>query len=114
MIGVTPFYLQSRAGELVDNRVPSHGLNDAQMLGGEIAGHGGVRNLTNDELVRYGGPQGNDPISGYRDWAPGDVGDYPASLVHITGGHHRTAEIADRVRRGDMSPDTLIEFLIRE
>ncbi|TNM30562.1 RHS repeat-associated core domain-containing protein [Streptomyces sedi] len=106
------FYV--RAGELVDNRVPSHGLNDAQMLGGEIAGHGGVRNLSNDELIRIGGPQGNDPISGYRDWGPGDSINYPGSQVHITGGHHRTAEIAERVGRGEMTPDVLIEFLIRE
>ncbi|MEU4556713.1 hypothetical protein [Micromonospora violae] len=101
-----------RAGELVNNRFETHALNPHQMNGGEVAGHGGVRNLTNDELIMPGGPQGNDPIRGARDWGPGDCGCYPASRVYITGGHHRTAEIARRVRAGDMSPDTLIEFVI--
>ena len=105
------FYV--RAGELVDNRVETHGLNELQMLGGEEVGHGGVSNLTNDELIVPGGPQGNDPISGYRDWAPGDSGNYPASRIVITGGHHRTAEVVSRVLSGDMDPSTLIEFAIR-
>ncbi|MFD6712919.1 LamG-like jellyroll fold domain-containing protein [Micromonospora chalcea] len=101
-----------RAGELVNNRFETHALNPHQMNGGEIAGHGGVRNLTNDELIMPGGPQGDDPIRGARDWGPGDCGCYPASRVYITGGHHRTAEVARRVRAGEMSPDTLIEFVI--
>ncbi|MBS2546427.1 hypothetical protein KGQ19_06065 [Catenulispora sp. NL8] len=69
-----------RAGEMVDNRVETHGLNDLQMHGGEEVGHGGVRNLSNEDLLKPGGPQGNDPISGYRDWAPGDSGNFPGSL----------------------------------
>ncbi|MFC7534086.1 ricin-type beta-trefoil lectin domain protein, partial [Actinoplanes sp. GCM10030250] len=101
-----------RAGELVNNRFETHALNPHQMNGGETVGHGGVRNLTNDELIMPGGPQGNDPIRGARDWAPGDCGCYPASRVYITGGHHRTAEIARRVMAGEMSPDTIIEFVI--
>ncbi len=105
------FYV--RAGELVENRIASHPLTDAQMHGGEIVGHGGVRNLTNEELVRYGGPQGNDPVSGYRDWAKDDSIQYPGSQIHITGGHHRTAEIVRRISIGEFDPDTLIEFAIR-
>jgi hypothetical protein len=101
-----------RAGELVNNRFGTHALNPHQMNGGEIAGHGGVRNLTNAQLIARGGPQGNDPIRGARDWGPGDCGCYPASRVYVTGGHHRTAEIARRVGAGEMSPDTLIEFVI--
>ncbi|MEU4469314.1 DUF6531 domain-containing protein [Streptomyces sp. NPDC024017] len=105
------FYV--RAGELVDNRIASHPLTEAQMYGGEIAGHGGVRNLPNEDLTRFGGPQGNDPISGYRDWAPGDSVRFPGSQVHITGGHHRTAEIVRRIGSGEMDPDLLIEFALR-
>ncbi|MEV0639186.1 RHS repeat-associated core domain-containing protein [Streptomyces sp. NPDC050619] len=105
------FYV--RAGELVDNRIASHPLTEAQMYGGEMAGHGGVRNLPNEDLTRFGGPQGNDPISGYRDWAPGDSTRFPGSQIHITGGHHRTAEIVRRIGAGEMDPSLLIEFAIR-
>ncbi|MFF9981669.1 putative T7SS-secreted protein [Streptomyces erythrochromogenes] len=105
------FYV--RAGELVENRIASHPLTDAQMHGGEVVGHGGVRNMTNEELVRYGGPQGNDPVSGYRDWAKDDSIQYPGSQIHITGGHHRTAEIVRRISIGEFDPDTLVEFAIR-
>jgi hypothetical protein len=104
------FYV--RAGELVNNRVETHPINEFQMQGGETVGHGGVANLSNDELIMPGGPQGNDPIRGTRDWAPGDCGCYPASRVVITGGHHRTAEIARRVAAGEMSADILIEFVL--
>lgn len=102
----------ARAGELVNNRFETHPLNPDQMNGGDVVGHGGVRNLSNNDLTRPGGPQGSDPIRGARDWAPGDCSCYPASRIYITGGHHRTAEIARRVMVGDMSPDRLIEFVI--
>ncbi|MFE1589924.1 DUF6531 domain-containing protein [Streptomyces sp. NPDC058737] len=105
------FYV--RAGELVENRIASHPLTEAQMYGGEVAGHGGVRNLPNEDLTRFGGPQGNDPISGYRDWGPGDSPRFPGSQIHITGGHHRTAEIVRRIGAGEMDPELLIEFAIR-
>ncbi|MFG2649393.1 DUF6531 domain-containing protein [Streptomyces sp. NPDC048436] len=106
------FYV--RAGELVDNRIASHPLTDAQMHGGDVVGHGGVRNLPNEDLTRFGGPQGNDPISGYRDWGPGDSPRFPGSQVHITGGHHRTAEVVRRIGTGEMDPNLLIEFALRE
>jgi len=101
-----------RAGELVNNRFETHPLNPHQMNGGEVVGHDGVRNLRNDQLIMPGGPQGNDPIRGTRDWAPGDCSCFPGSRIYITGGHHRTAEIARRVQAGDMDPNTLIEFWI--
>lgn len=107
---INKFYV--RAEELVKNRVETHPLNPHQMAGGDVVGHGGVRNLSNDDLIKPGGPQGNDPIRGTRDWAPGDCGCSPASRVVITGGHHRTAEIARRVTEGRMDPKTLIEFVI--
>ena len=59
-----------RAGELVNNSVETHPLNEFQMEGGETVGHGGVRNLSNNELTMPGGPQGTDPVSGARDWVP--------------------------------------------
>ncbi|MFD7686439.1 RHS repeat-associated core domain-containing protein [Streptomyces sp. NPDC059781] len=105
------FYV--RAGELVENRVASHPLTEAQMYGGEVAGHGGVRNLSNEDLTRFGGPQGNDPISGYREWGPGDSPRFPGTQVHITGGHHRTAEVVRRIGTGEMDPEMLIEFALR-
>jgi hypothetical protein len=101
-----------RAGELVHNRVETHPVNELQMQGGEQVGHGGVANLSNDQLIVPGGPQGNDPIRGTRDWGPQDCRCYPGSRIVITGGHHRTAEIARRVREGTMDPATLIEFVI--
>ncbi|GAB3279689.1 hypothetical protein GCM10027589_06390 [Actinocorallia lasiicapitis] len=82
------------------------------MHGGEEIGHNGVANLSNDDLIRFGGPNGDDPISGFRDWGPNDSINFPGSQIHITGGHHRTAEIANRVLSGAMNPETLIEFLI--
>jgi hypothetical protein len=88
-------------------------LFDEQMFGGDVAGHPGVRNMTNEQLTMPGGPRGNDPISGTRDWGPGDCSCYPASRIIVTGGHHRTAEIARRVMSGDMDPMALVEFLIR-
>ena len=84
-----------------------------QLYGGDTVEHAGVSNLSNDELMMPGGLNGDDPISGYREWAPGDTVQYPGSEVHITAGHHRTFLIAQRVRSGDIDPETLIEFAIR-
>lgn len=44
----------------------------------------------------------------------GDSGMYPASRIHITAGHHRTQEIANRVLSGRMNANTLIEVVIRK
>ncbi len=106
------FYI--KAGELTNeaNVKRYHPLNDGQMYGSEEVGHRGVVNLTNEELMRFGGPQGNDPIGGYRDWQPGDDLALPGSRIYIQSGHHRTAEIANRVVTGQISPDILIEAQI--
>jgi hypothetical protein len=103
-----------RAGELTQtgNLRPMHPVNPDQLMGSEMVGHAGVRNLSNDELTTLGGSQGNDPIRGYREHAIGDDLRFPGSEIHIRGGHHRIHEIGERVRDGRMSPDTLIEFLI--
>jgi hypothetical protein len=100
-----------RAGELANETrvVQDHPLNRSQMLGGPEVGHGGVRNLSNDELTRFGGPQGTDPIRGFRAYRPGDDLGLPGPEIHLRGGHHRAAEIGRRVRAGQMDPDTLIE-----
>ena len=105
------FYV--KAGELVDNRIASHPLTEDQLYGGDTVEHDGVSNLTDEQLMMPGGPNGDDPISGYREFAPGDTTQYPGSEVHITGGHHRTFLIAQRVLSGDIDPETLIEFAIR-
>lgn len=83
------------------------------MYGGDTVGHGGVRNLPNEDLIRFGDPQGGDPISGFRDWPSSDSIHYPGSQIHITGGHHRTAEIVRRIGTGEMDPSILIEFDLR-
>ena len=106
------FYI--RAGELVDNRIPSHPVNEMQMRGDPQIGHGGVASLSNSDLIKPGGPKGNDPIAGYRDWGPNDRIDYPGSRIYIAGGHHRTEEIRNRVMSGEMDPNTIIEVVIRE
>ena len=108
------FYIKASELTNADNIVRYHPTNDKQMFGSEEVGHKGVVNLTNEELMRFGGPQGNDPIGGYRDWQPGDDLALPGSMIYIQSGHHRTAEIANRVREGQISPDTLIEVQIEQ
>jgi hypothetical protein len=101
-----------KAGELVDNRIASHPLTEDQLFGGDSAEHAGVSNLSNEQLMMPGGLNGDDPISGFREFAPGDTTQFPGSEVHITAGHHRTFLIAQRVLSGEIDPETLIEFAI--
>lgn len=76
----TSMLVNSKIGSLVP-------LTDVQMYEGEEVGHGGVASLSNEDLIRPGGPQGTDPISGYREFAPGDNINYAGLRLHITGGH---------------------------
>jgi len=103
-----------RAGELADESkvVRSHPINRQQLEGGETVGHGGVRNLSNEELTRFGGPQGDDPITGFRDYSPGADLWEPGDRINIVAGHHRTYEIGVRVRAGTLDPNTIVEFQI--
>lgn len=103
-----------RAGELAEdgNMDRVHGVNDAQLDGDPSVGHGGVRNLSNEDLVRYGGPAGDDPIRGGRSYRADDSFDGPGPVIVLRGGHHRAHEIAARVRDGRMSPDTLVEMRV--
>lgn len=57
--------------------------------------------MTEEELIRF---RFEDPISAVES----DGG------LKLTGGHHRTAEIVDRVRSGRMSPDTIIRILLHD
>jgi hypothetical protein len=86
-------------------------LNQKQMLGSADAGHGGVANLSNDGLLKFGGPKGNDPISGSRFFQQADDLTAPGSGIRVEGGHHRLDVIRQRVESGKISPDTLIEVL---
>jgi hypothetical protein len=108
----TRFYVKASELTNADNLKPMHPVNSDQLLGTEIVGHGGVQNLSNDDLIKFGGSQGDDPIRGFRDFAIGDDLVFPGSEIHIRGGHHRIYEIGNRVADGRISPDTLIEFLI--
>jgi hypothetical protein len=103
-----------RADELLNenNILQRHVTNDLQRLGSPQSGHGGVQNLSNDELLRFGGPQGTDPIGGFREFQRGDDLRLPGSRFNIEAGHHRLEEIADRVRAGQINPNTLIEIQI--
>ena len=108
------FYV--RAGELLSeqNIRPKHATNDLQREGSDLVGHGGVSNLSNEDLIRFGGPLGNDPISGYRSYGPNDDLHNPGSRFHIQTGHHRLEEIGKRVREGKISPNELIEIKIQK
>jgi hypothetical protein len=103
-----------RAEELLNdnNILQRHATNDLQRLGSSQAGHGGVQNLSNDELLRFGGPRGTDPIGGFREFQEGDDLRLPGSRFNIKEGHHRLEEITNRVRAGQINPNTLIEIQI--
>jgi intein/homing endonuclease len=108
----TRFYAKASELTVEDNVIPLHPINPEQLLGSERVGHAGVRNLSNEELLRFGGPQGDDPIQGFREHKITDDLGFPGSEIHIRGGHHRISEIARRVRAGELDPNTLVEFLI--
>ena len=77
-----------------------------------MAGHGGVANLSNEQLIRFGGPNGDDPITAYKTFAVDDPLEGPGSEIHILAGHHRTSEIGRRVSGGLMDPETIITIAI--
>jgi hypothetical protein len=105
------FYVTAR--ELLDesNVVRRHPLNPEQLTGSDYVGHAGVSNLSNADLLKFGGPHGNDPISGFRSY-PNQGYDHvwPGPIINIGAGHHRLEEIKRRVLAGQIDPGTLIEF----
>lgn len=105
----TRFY--AKASEMLD-RIQGNPATREQMYGSADAGHGGVTSLSNEDLIRFGGPNGREPITGFRDFAPGDDINLPGSRLHIADGNNRTEEIRNRVLDGRMHPDTLIEMMI--
>jgi len=102
-----------RANELTNgaNVKRLHPINADQMNGTARAGHGGVRNLSNDDLIRFGGARGTDPITINRVHTLADDPLIPGSRLEIQAGHHRLEEIRRRVLDGRMSPDTIIEVV---
>jgi RHS repeat-associated protein len=89
-----PRVREVKAGEL--DRIitgTKHGINPEQAAS--------VRTLSNEELVRF---RIEDPISG-----TGGESD-----LSVTGGHHRLAEIINRVNVGELSPDTLVQILFHD
>jgi hypothetical protein len=100
-----------RADKLVDrNNVRGrHPINEDQITGNPDLGIEGVENLTNEELLRFGGPNGSDPISIGHKHLPGDTTRLPGSRIEVQTGHHRLEEIARRVEDGRLPPDTIIE-----
>lgn len=88
-----PRFEDIRAGDLqsqISSRM--HGLFDDQVAS--------VSQLSNEDLVRW---RPEDPISATR----GSDG------LALTGGHHRTADIIQRVASGTLSPDTIVRILTR-
>jgi hypothetical protein len=108
-----PGKFYAKAGEMAD-RIGSNPPSDIQMYGSEEAGNGGVSALSNEDLIRPGGPSGGEPITGYREFAPGDDINLPGFRLYITDGNNRTAEIANRVATGEMDEEELIEIAIGE
>ncbi len=53
----------------------------------------------------------NDPISGSRFFQQADDLTAPGSGIRVEAGHHRLEVIRQRVKSGQISPDTLIEVL---
>jgi len=102
-----------RASELADeeNVIFAHPINQQQLFGSPGVGHSGVANLSNEDLTRLGGPSGNDPISGTRYFGSKDTMEGPGSIIEVTAGNHRVAEIGRRVRAGMLSGDTLVEIV---
>lgn len=104
------FYV--RAGELTQsgNITVRHGLDARQIHGHPSAGHEGVRRLDHEALMRFGGPNGREPLRAYRDYGPLDDLRFPGTRIVIQDGHHRVAEIGRRVGEGQIDPMRLIEF----
>jgi hypothetical protein len=90
-----PRVVEFKAGELKDliGGRTKHGIFPDQARA--------VGTMSNEELVRF---RIEDPIS-----ATGD-----ATELSLTGGHHRTAEIATRVEANALPPDTPVRVLLHD
>ncbi len=89
-----PWIAEVRAGDLAGAVVArKHGIFPEQA---EV-----VRHFSNDELIEF---RPHDPISAVER----DEG------LSLTGGHHRTSEIIQRVRAGTMDPNTIVPVLLHD
>ncbi|MEU0878220.1 DUF6531 domain-containing protein [Lentzea sp. NPDC005914] len=89
-----PRFEDIRAGDLeshINSRM--HGLYDEQVSS--------VSQLHSDDLVRW---RPEDPISATRG----------ADGLALTGGHHRTADIIQRVTSGTLDPNTIVRILVHD
>jgi hypothetical protein len=89
-----PRMVEVRAGELAETIVGRrHGIfpEQAQRMG----------QLSNEELIRF---RVEDPISGTQ----------AQNGLSLTGGHHRTNEIIQRVQAGQLDPNTIIRILLHD
>jgi hypothetical protein len=78
-------------------------------MNGSVQAGDGVSNLSNDDLIKFGGPKGDDPIAIVRSHGLADDPLIPGSQLDIHAGNHRLEEIRRRVQNGTMSPETTIE-----
>ena len=60
---------------------------------------------SSEDLMKF---DPDDPITGKRSIAHGDIAAYPASDLHILEGHHRTFEIYRRFLKGEIDGDAVI------
>jgi hypothetical protein len=90
---MNPKAAEIRAGDLERLLVPRHGLDLRQLRS--------LEPLTNEELLVF---RPDDPLT----MIPRD------GMLHLTGGHHRAAHIAMRVKAGTLSPDTPVVVLLHE
>jgi hypothetical protein len=89
-----PRIVEIRAGDLKSSIVErKHNLFPEQQVA--------IAKLSNESLLEF---RLHDPIS-----ATGRASD-----LSLTGGHHRTAEIALRVEAGRLSPDTIVKVLLHD
>jgi hypothetical protein len=87
-----PRIVEVRAGDLAGTITGRrHGISPEQAVS--------IARLSNEELMRY---RPEDPVSAV------ELG----SGSSLTGGHHRSAEIINRVQSGRLSPDTMIRILV--
>jgi hypothetical protein len=90
-----PRIQEVRAGDIAQEiKETKHGLLAEQ--------EASLAKLSNEELIRF---RIEDPISASQGSGGG---------LSLTGGHHRTAEIARRVAAGKLGPDTPIPFLLHD
>jgi hypothetical protein len=94
IVEFNPRFIEVRADDLARTIVSRrHGIFQEQAIR--------VSQLSDEELLRY---RVEDPIS---------ATETPSGLA-LTGGHHRTNEIIERVRGGQLDPSAIIRILLHD